>query len=68
MCSRKQINYSEEEDDNLFQQHGSTIQNRRDILKNSKVPQQSLTPYEEEFIKQNSKASSSSKSNEDLYI
>jgi len=33
------------------------------IIKNSSPPQQSLTPYEEEFIKQNKASSSSSKLN-----
>ena len=54
--SKPQMNYTEDEEENFFQQGGSPIQDRRDIFKNSKMPQ--LTPYEEEFIKQASSSSS----------
>ena len=50
------MNYTEDEEENFFQQGGSPIQDRRDVFKSSKMPQ--LTPYEEEFIKQASSSSS----------
>ena len=53
---KPQMNYTEDEEENFFQQGGSPIQDRRDVFKSSKMPQ--LTPYEEEFIKQASSSSS----------
>ena len=45
--------------------HGDVFhkQERKDVFNNSNLLQQSLTPYEEEFIKQNKASSSSSKLN-----
>ena len=45
--------------------HGDVFhkQERRDVFNNSNLIQQSLTPYEEEFMKQNKASSSSSKLN-----